>query len=815
MLQPRTVTRVQDLAFFTAAASGSAALCLLGCRHLLPNIGTQLIGTHNDVVYSFDTLSWHWRMLAELRLTSILDAPIMAPLPHGHAYGDNLFALALLGAPIAALGGEVLAYNVLLLSTFVLCAVFGAGFGRALTGSRLAGLIVGLTFAFVPIRVEKIHELNNLASMWVPLSAWALVRWYRSPSWRWLAIGFLAVYAQFLSSIQLFIYLVLFLGVWLLWLWARSIFTVRLRVVLQVLALVAVAVPLFLPWALVYGRVRAFLPGERSTDEIRAYTPPIEAWLDRLWPGDVVVLLFSIAVLMVLLARFSRARRLLHLPGHPHVAPLVGVALMGPVLAQGPWVVLLERTWVLPFFWLGRIYPLLNTIRAPERAQMVATAFACGAGGIALAWLMAGVRRLVSRHPHSSPRWAAAGSALPLSLVVLVAVQAPAITTNGRELRLPEVAEALRRLPKDAVVFPVPFFANHPRRPPVDHLAVASGVRMVGGYGGAIPDLFWSLRHRAGEFPEERSLESMRATGATHVLVHLPSLSPPQWSATEQLESEGALRRLFAGDTWQLAELAVSSPLRELEPFEWPATEFELRGPSVVAAEQRVTLALVPRLDRVYIDPVVQRPVTVEIVAAVGGWLVDSQRAALRSPQVVEPDGFPYQVCLDGPARPGHYLVRVLWPPCPPCRDHNLTFPLEVRERLETSAVRPVRRAAIALLEPAHGNRRQVIRLDMALGNEDAHVWLARSNEKLLANRGQIILHTTFNGPAPTQQSHLPWRGHPLLPHDLGPGDRATTRVYVDAPPQPGDYSLTVAAGPHHVPDGACVPVWVGEAKVD
>lgn len=38
--------------------------------------------------------------------------------------------------------------------------------------------------------------------------------------------------------------------------------------------------------------------------------------------------------------------------------------------------------------------------------------------------------------------------------------------------------------------------------PPIDHLATVTGARMVGGHDGAIPDLFWLLRHRGGSSVE-------------------------------------------------------------------------------------------------------------------------------------------------------------------------------------------------------------------------------------------------------------------------------------------------------------------------
>jgi hypothetical protein len=729
----------------------------------------------------------------------------MAPLPHGHAYGDNLFALALLGWPVAVLGGQILAYNVVVLSTFVLSATFAALFGRVLSGSCWAGLVAGLGFAFLPIRFTTMHEVNNLAVMWLPLAAWALVRWLGTGAWRWVFIGVAAALGQFFSSIQLLIHFVFLTAIWLAWLWAASRFAVHRRRVLQVLVAIAVAIGVLAPWARVYARVREFLAPARTTDEMYMYSPPVGQWLSRLWLGDVLVGLFAVAAVLLLSRFLPRARDAIRPPASPHLAPLMVAVAVGFVMAQGPMASWQGDLVPLPFHWMSEVFPLLETVRAPQRAQRVIALFASGAAAMAATWAMTATRRVASRIWIKTPAWIAPVPVFVLAVVVVA--QIPAVRPHLRPLSLPGLAAALQALPSDAVVFPVPLTVNWPRRPPLDYLAVQTRARMVGGYGGAIPDLFWQLMRRVGSFPGNKTLEVIRATGATHLLLDQRALAPEQLAGVERLETAAEIDLLFAGSTWQLWHLRTPSGPNWFDPLTAAASTFAVQGPSVVAPGQWVTLALESSLGAVAIDPVVRRRVAVETLNDAGG-LAAIQKGHLYSPQVIEPDGFPYQLCFEAPRQPGRYRVRILWPPCPPCRDRSLVWDFQVRAEMPTSRERPVR--AYELREVGFRGdafRRQSLRLDLEIENRDDHVWLARSPIELPSDQGEIALHVGLEGPRPLHRAYLPWQGFHLLPHDLSPGQKVRTCPQINLPPRAGHYRATVHLAPHHVASATALRV--------
>ena len=104
--------------------------------------------------------------------------------PQGvNLYLDTLApALGVIGIPFELLGFNLVAvYNLLALSSFVL-----AGYGtyllvRHLTGSRPAGFVAGLIFAFCPYHfAHLLGHLNLVSLQWIPFYILALVR-----AWEW------------------------------------------------------------------------------------------------------------------------------------------------------------------------------------------------------------------------------------------------------------------------------------------------------------------------------------------------------------------------------------------------------------------------------------------------------------------------------------------------------------------------------------------------------------------------------------------------------------------------------------------------------
>src|SRR3954470_11217118 len=81
-------------------------------------------------------------------------ANIFAPHPLALAYSEHFLPQGLAALPIyLATGNPILGYNLVFLATFVLSGLGMYLLGRELTGSRTAGFVAGLAFAFTPVRI--------------------------------------------------------------------------------------------------------------------------------------------------------------------------------------------------------------------------------------------------------------------------------------------------------------------------------------------------------------------------------------------------------------------------------------------------------------------------------------------------------------------------------------------------------------------------------------------------------------------------------------------------------------------------------------
>jgi hypothetical protein len=165
-----------------AALAAFLAASILLTWPVAARIGSQVPGDPHDTLYTLYAMSWSYRVLAGTG--TLGDANIFAPHRGVLFYGDPLFGLVLLGAPVRLLTkNPVLLFNILFLLSFVLCAGGAYALARRLTGSRPAALLAGLIFAFCPYRFAHIGHLEILYFAWIPLTLLFLHRLFERPSW--------------------------------------------------------------------------------------------------------------------------------------------------------------------------------------------------------------------------------------------------------------------------------------------------------------------------------------------------------------------------------------------------------------------------------------------------------------------------------------------------------------------------------------------------------------------------------------------------------------------------------------------------------
>jgi hypothetical protein len=146
------------------------------------------------------------------------NAPAFYPGPGSLAFSENLLGLSVISSPVQWLGGgPQLAYNIVLLLTFPLCAIGAYQLARELTGREDAAFVAGLLFGFAPYRIAHLPQIQCLAAFAMPWSLLALHRYLRDPRSRWLALFGAGWFMQSICNG----YYMLFFGVvvclWILW----------------------------------------------------------------------------------------------------------------------------------------------------------------------------------------------------------------------------------------------------------------------------------------------------------------------------------------------------------------------------------------------------------------------------------------------------------------------------------------------------------------------------------------------------------------------------------------------------------------------
>src|SRR5687767_13213453 len=116
------------------------------------------------------------------------------------AYSEHFTAQLVQSLPLLAVTDNIiLVYNLLFLSTFVLCGLGVFLLVRDLTGRPLAALVAGLAFAFAPYRIDQFSHLQILSMQWMPFALYGFRRYLETGRRRALVGGAAALVAQNLS----------------------------------------------------------------------------------------------------------------------------------------------------------------------------------------------------------------------------------------------------------------------------------------------------------------------------------------------------------------------------------------------------------------------------------------------------------------------------------------------------------------------------------------------------------------------------------------------------------------------------------------
>lgn len=435
-------------------------IALLVTYPLVRHFATQVPSDGGDALQNYWNYWWIRQALAEGRnpyWTPLLYAPFGAPL---YLHTLNLFN-GLISLPVQLAFGLIPAYNSVVLLSFVLAAYFAYLLVAEVSGSRLAGFVGGVVYAFGAYHMTHLlGHMNLLASEWLPAYLLCLLRATGATGRRRTLYALAAVGALLLLMFcdwQYVVFAVLF----------TVSFALYTAVARWSLAPLLVAAAIGGLWALAaspllvatIGQIRAGQTAPPTEVQVQQHSadllafvtpsrlatlwrPALDRLADQIWepaPGSGIFLGF-LPLLLALVAVWRDPRRARF---WALAAFLFALLALGPTLQ----IAGVDRGLSLPYALLQAV-PLLNIARVPDRLSIVVTlclAILVGLGLVALA------RRFGGR---VGPR---SRVALVAALVGLLLLEHLAIPFPLEAVSPPRFYQQLAASPEPGTVLELPY----------------------------------------------------------------------------------------------------------------------------------------------------------------------------------------------------------------------------------------------------------------------------------------------------------------------------------------------------------------------
>ncbi len=521
-------------------------LTLLLTWPLVARIGEVYAGNNEDLwVFQWD--NWWTRVALQQGLDPLFTPYQFYPQGVSLAAHSLSFYNSLIWIPLAALFGDIAAYNITILLTFILSGYTMFKLAEYLlpdARSPLPMLLAGIVYAFAPYHFSQSLGHVSLASVqWFPLLALFVLKTAREPGWRnTIGIG-LATLVITATRLQFLILggVVFALFVVIDWLtsrreWHRGAFA---RLAAGVALGLVLCLPMVVPAAQLY--TQAASPNDLIADE--------QAW------GQTDLLAYAVpmtyhpifgSVVQPIYERFVKNQAWMPYLGYAAVAlatwgatrlrrrawPWVAIGLFLFVMALGPTLrvngVVYEDV-RLPYALIGDSFPL-NTLRSPDRYNLLLPLAFAPLAGVAAADLQ--------------KRWGGRRGSIRIgligALIVFEYLGLPYPTIDP--LPTSPYYEALARDPGSFAILDIPLERSDTKR----HLYYQTlhGKPIVEGRVARVPSEAYALFDATSlldgwrasidpPFPPDlgRQLDLLAARDVREIIVHKDFLTPEQTSA--------------------------------------------------------------------------------------------------------------------------------------------------------------------------------------------------------------------------------------------------------------------------------------------
>ena len=262
-------------------------------------LGSAIARDLGDPLLNSWILAWNAEHVLDLlggdpgALLRVWHGNIFHPEPWTLVYSELLVAQTLQILPAyAATGNILLAYNLLFLSSYVMCGLGAYLLVREITGDWRAGLLAGIAFAFAPFRTHQGSHLQVISMQWMPLTLYGFRRFFETRRVRPLAGGVAAFIAQNLSCGYYLFYFGLMVPAYVLYEMADRRLLRDRRTWLMMGGSAGAVLVGTVPFLWPYLHLRDAGLGERNAEEIAFFSADVYAYLTadpllNLW-GDIV-----------------------------------------------------------------------------------------------------------------------------------------------------------------------------------------------------------------------------------------------------------------------------------------------------------------------------------------------------------------------------------------------------------------------------------------------------------------------------------------------------------------------------------------------
>ncbi len=742
----------------------------------------------------------------------LFSANMFYPYSNTLAYSDLMLPPSILMSPVNLLApSPVVAYNLLIILSFVFSATAMYLLAKSVTGSGSAGFIAGVAYAFSTYRVSQMGHLQLMMDGFMVLMLYFAHRYLGVIRLRYLVLAGVALSLQALSGWYYGFYSALILLFFLGFFIALKEIPLNRRLLGHLLVLATLVGVSIVPFTLPYLTLRATLPNFSRTlseavhfsasalDYVSTQNPILikifggswvpsgaDMWEHLLFPGFFA--LIGAVVAIVFMFRGSPRSGVEAIARWKIKLFYVVLALVAMVLSFGPYLMIGDRKVSMPYLLAWNIIPGFKSMRVPARFGLIVT--------MALILLAAyGFAELASiiNEKFKLSQWVKYGLVAAVAGVVLITqitwpfLLSPEIPV-ARDI--PPVykwlakksGKAILELPSvdisgDAIV------GGWGRDVRYLYFSTFHWSRLVNGYSGYAPPEYSQIIEATAGFPDPTGVAVLRRLGVDYLVYHTSGDKKLSRLLMRRARGVSGIRgiRLFGDDI--VFELASKTSARVR-----PRLSLVARGPKTAPASGSINIAWRIRNrtnKRIVIAPHEQP-------RAKFSWSDGSAGSILpRFPLVIGPRQTAWMsVPLETPSRVGKSRLTL-----------ELDSPLVGTERdiLEINIKRVMSNSLDAAGLKGRFGRVRVAGKAVSGSKVPVVISLKNTGDALWRSKYDRI--NRIDPPLDYGEIHLAalWfrEGKQIaepqvfsLAHDVGPGDRYTGKYLLEAPGRPGTYLL-------------------------